>query len=493
MLGETIAAETFKLGLTEAFEFLKSRSSSFKNLSKVNIEQAYLKASSVENVKTIWQVDKSVNLNEFYYPSNISIETNRICVDSLNVFPENGRIVIQGTAGQGKSILLRYLAGIALKKCTTIPLFIELRKITDKNQLPDLICQSLSELGIVIQTKDLDMIYSSNKFTLLLDAFDEVPDSNLSDCLTYIENVCSTYYNQQIIITSRPGAEIQKVPTFRVFNLEPLTQSDFKPMLLKFFDNDEVTVHQIMKSLHQNNNEIVSLVTTPLLLTLLAITYKTYSKIPTQLHEFYENIFHVLVNRHDSTKPGFKRDYKSNLNEREIEELFCAFCFYSMIDDKTSLSRQEALKATKKSIEFLGIHPSSEFRFLSDCIKNTCLLIEEGFTYHFIHKSIREYHSAKFISTSPSVLKKKFYSIAKQNIHKYKVELDFLSVIDEHCYEKHLLLPMYEDILKNVTLNGNLEKTNISEQLSGAKLYFDEEYRSPTSFHLSDKELFESD
>ncbi|EKO3844776.1 hypothetical protein NTE29_005107, partial [Vibrio harveyi] len=103
------------------------------------------------------------------------------------------------------------------------------------------------------------------------------------------------------------------------------------------------------------------------------------------------------------------------------------------------------------------------------------------------------YHSAKFISTSPSVLKKKFYSIAKQNIHKYKVELDFLSVIDEHCYEKHLLLPMYEDILKNVTLNGNLEKTNISEQLSGAKLYFDEEYRSPTSFHLSDKELFESD
>ncbi|SBT60930.1 Predicted NTPase (NACHT family) [Plesiomonas shigelloides] len=490
MLGEAIVAESFKLGLAEAISFLKSKSSSFKNAHKINIEQAYLKASNVENVKTIWQVDKSVNLNEFYYPSNILVEDKVIQVDSLDVFPENGKVVIQGTAGQGKSILLRYLTGVALRKSKVIPLFVELRKITDRTDLPTLICQSLSELGIQATETELEYIYSSNKFTLLFDAFDEIPDKNLKDTLIHIENICAKYYRQQVIITSRPGAEIQKVPSFDVFNLEQIELSDFKPMLLRFFNNDEVTVHQIMKSLHENNNEIISLVTTPLLLTLLAITYKTYNKIPTQLHEFYENIFHVLVNRHDATKPGFRREYKSNLNERELEDLFCGFCFYSMIEGKTSLSRQEALKVIKKACEFLNITPSSEFSFLSDCIKNTCLLLEEGFNYHFIHKSIREYHSAKFISGSPNELKERFYTMAKESIQKYRVELDFLSVIDEHYFNKYFLLPTYESIFQDLSQAENYNHLELGFLLQDSHLYCNEELSQIISFRFNQRPIF---
>lgn len=493
MIGEAIVAEAFKLGLTEVVQYLKIKSSNFKNLGSINIEQAYIKAANIENVKTIWQVDKSVNLNNFYYPSNINIEGKSVCVTSLNIFPENGKIVIQGTAGQGKSILLRYLAGVALKKSQTIPLFIELRKITDRASLPNLICESLSELGISTTEKELDLVLSSNKFSLLLDAFDEVPESNLNITISHIEHLCAKHYRQQILVTSRPGAEIQKVNMFSVFNLEQLDESDFKPMLLKFFNNDDVTVHQIMKSLHENNNEIVNLVTTPLLLTLLAITYKTFNKIPMQLHEFYENIFHVLVNRHDSTKPGFRREYKSKLNERELEDLFCAFCFYSMIEDKTSLSRQEALKISKKSIDFTGIEPASEFSFLSDCIKNTCLLLEEGFNYHFIHKSIREYHSAKFISTSPDELKEKFYRINQDNVYKYRVELEFLRVIDEHCFKKYLLLPMYEKIFLDIGALEKPEKVDIKKQLTGSKMRWNTKGKFVESFFFSDRPLFRFD
>ena len=485
MIGEIVVAESFKLGLTEAFNFLKSKSSSFKNPHKVDIEQAYLKASNVENVKTIWQVDKSVNLNDFYYPSNIIVKGKVIQVESLDIFPKNGKIVIQGTAGQGKSILLRHLAGVTLKRSKVVPLFIELRKITDKTDLPTLICQSLNELGINSTEKDLEHIYASNQFSLLFDAFDEIPEHNLKDTLRYIESICATYYQQQILITSRPGSEIQKVPAFEVFNLEQIELSDFKPMLLKFFNNDDVTVHQIMKSLHENNSEIISLVTTPLLLTLLAITYKTYNKIPTQLHEFYENIFHVLVNRHDATKPGFRREYKSKLNERELEDLFCGFCFYSMIEDKTSLSRQDALKVTKKASEFLGVTPSSEFSFLSDCIKNTCLLLEEGFNYHFIHKSIREYHSAKFISSSPNELKERFYTIAKNSTYKYRIELDFLSVIDEHYFNKYFLLPSYESIFRDLGQIESFNGINLNNLLNESYLYFTGDEKRLESFRLN--------
>ncbi|MFG0457385.1 NACHT domain-containing protein [Shewanella mangrovisoli] len=472
MLEQVVVTESFKAIFNEAIAFVKSKSKSFKTLNQIKLEDAYAKAANVENVKTIWQIDKSVNLNEFYHPSTIKVLDQLICVDSLNIFPENGKIVIQGTAGQGKSILLRYLAGVNLKKGKTIPIFIELRKITEKANLSALMAISMSELGINIEEKDLEFIFSSGKFTLLLDAFDEIPESCLKDTLLSIENICARNYNQQIIITSRPGSDIQKVSYFSVYNLQPLKPPDFKPMLQKFFD-DEVTVHRIMKALNENNSTITKLITTPLLLTLLAITYKTYHKIPTQLHEFYENIFHVLANRHDATKPGFRREYKSGLNERELEDLFCAFCFYSMIEDKSSLSRQEALSVTKKAIHFLSINPISEFSFLSDCIKNTCLLLEEGFSYHYIHKSIREYHSAKFISISPIELKEKFYTIATSNFYKYRVELEFLKVIDEHCFYKNFFLPIYRKIFDDLGISTEYREVNYQELLLDSKIIFE--------------------
>ncbi|BEJ50352.1 NACHT domain-containing protein [Aeromonas dhakensis] len=474
MLEQIILSESFKLTLTEAINFFKSQSSSFKKLDKINFIDSYAKAANVENVKTFWQIDKSVNLNEFYYPSKIKVEDNIICVNSLSIFPENGKIVIQGTAGQGKSILLRYLAGARLKEGLTVPIFIELMKVTEKTSIQSIIVSAINDLGFNIEEKDLSLFFSSGKFTLLCDAFDEIPETCLRDTLTYIESICSKHRNQQIIISSRPGADIQKISYFSVYDLEPLQQSDFKPILMKFFNNNEATVHQIMKSLHENSSEIAKLITTPLLLTLLSVTYKTYTKIPSQLHEFYENIFHLLINRHDSTKPGFRREYKSGLNEKQMEELFCSFCFYCTIEDKTSLSRQEALAIIKKSIQFSRVTPSSEFSFLSDCIKNTCLLLEEGFRYHYIHKSIREYHASRFISLSPIELKEKFYAIAKDSSYRYKVELDFLKVIDEHYYQKYYLLPAYNEMLLEINISECLLQVDIRDILSEAKAYFSE-------------------
>ncbi|MBW3804672.1 NACHT domain-containing protein [Aeromonas jandaei] len=474
MLENILVTETLKATISEAISFLKAKSSAFKKLDKINTLDVYQKASNVENVKTFWQIDKSVNLNEFYYPSKITVDNNIISVHSLDIFPENCKVVIQGTAGQGKSILLRYLAGARLKEGKTIPIFVELMKITEKNTIQSTIVNSINDLGFNVEEKDLDLIYSSNKFTLLLDAFDEIPETCLRETLNYLDSLCSKYRNQQIIISSRPGADIQKISFFSVYDLEPLQPSDFKPILLKFFNKNETTVHQILKSLHENGSEIARLITTPLLLTLLAVTYKTYTKIPSQLHEFYENIFYLLVNRHDSTKPGFRREYKSGLNEKQLEELFCAFCFYCTIEDKTSLSRQEALAISKRSIQFTRVTPSSDFSFLNDCIKNTCLLLEEGFRYHYIHKSIREYHASRFISSSPIELKEKFYTIAKENPYRYKVELDFLKVIDDHYFQKYFLLPSYNEMLSEVNIGEHLRSVNLKDVLSGVTIYFNE-------------------
>lgn len=464
MLTEVMAAEGLKIVLTELSEYLRNKSSQFRTQKSLNLNSIYDRAIKVENVKTIWQIDKTVNLNEFYYPSKLLDGKSTLDIETLSSFPPNSKIVIQGTAGQGKSILLRYLAGCEIRNGTKVPLFIELRKVTSRRSLEDLIIDAISSLGISVDSTTLDFILETENIILLFDAFDELADDLILDTLSYIELISTKHAHLKIVITSRPNAEIQKIVSFKVCKLKPLTPSDFKPLLNKFFSNEKEVVDTIIKSIHEN--EIAQLLTTPLLLTLLTITYKGYNRVPEKPHEFYEKLFHLLINRHDATKPGFKRTFKSNLNEKQMEDLFCAFSFYCMLDKTISLSSSNAMHLISKGIAISSLEATCEISFLSDCVKNTCLIVQEGFEYHFIHKSIREYHAASFIKHSPLELKEKFYTIAIENNRHYQQELHFLSVIDDFYYKKLFLIPSYEDAYKSLNWDGqniNLDSNYFSD------------------------------
>ncbi|PSW13338.1 N-acetylglucosamine kinase [Photobacterium rosenbergii] len=458
MISEFIATEGLKFVLTELSSYLRDKASHFRTQDLPDLEAVYQRAIKVEDVKTIWQIDKTVNLNEFYYPSKLKFNNSVLDVENLSSFPPKTKIVIQGTAGQGKSILLRYLAGKEIRHGSKIPLFIELRKVTKRQPLESLIIDSVKSIGIDVDSSSLEELFKSGKIVLLLDAFDELQEDLIIDSLSYIEVLSVRHQDLKIIITSRPDAEIQKVASFSVCQLKPLSASDFKPLLNKFYSNDPSEVDIIIKSIHESDSGISELLTTPLLLTLLTITYKSYNKIPEKPHEFYEKLFHVLINRHDATKPGFKRDFKSNLNEKQLEDLFCAFSFYCMLDKKTSLTNTEALHLISKASTISSLDSVNESCFLTDCIKNTCLIVQEGFEYHYIHKSIREYHAASFIKNSPLELKGKFYKVAISNNKYYQQELNFLKVIDEHYFNNLFLIPSYEYIYE--ILNWDGEKIN---------------------------------
>lgn len=461
MIAESIGKVVFEKTLSELFNYLQSKSSLFKK-QKLNVNNAWLKASNVENVKTIWQVDKQVNLNNFYCASKIIVDGVNIEVNSLNDLPENGKVVIQGIAGQGKSIFLRYLTGKELKTGSTLPIFIELRRVSEKVTIEDLIISHLTELGIESDSSNLKHIFESNKCTLILDAFDEVPSNEVKDLITYIDGLCSSYHSLRIIISARPNTDIQHVSYFRVVELASLAPSDFPNFFDKLFCGDKQKIDEILGAIHKNKGDIVNLIKTPLLLTLLVITYKSYNKIPEKLHEFYEHLFHLLVNRHDSTKPGFKREFLSGLNENQLENLFSAFCFYCMLENTVSLSNQDAVTCVKKAKEIMHMDAVCEADFLTDSVKNTCLIIKDGFEYHFLHKSIREYYAASFIKNSALILKEKFYNIALKNMRIYAQELRYLQSIDSFYFNKLFLLPYYEGLFSRLTFNGTkVENTEL--------------------------------
>lgn len=452
----------FKKLIDSLWPTIKSKASLAKKLKNLNAANAYLSAANVEKVKTIWQVDKEVNLHNFYYPTQMQLEGKRIKIEGLNSFPDNGKIVIQGTAGQGKSILMRYITSIELKKASTLPIFVELRKISEKKSLIDLILDNLKEIGLYIDSTELDALFATNKCSLILDAFDEIPKSLVNDTITKIESICNQHYGLSIIISSRPNAEIQKSTFFRVINLAELSPNDFEPLLEKLFCSSNNNVADLLKAIHSSESQVVGVITTPLLLTLLVIIYKSFNEIPNNLSEFYDKLFTILCYRHDSTKPGFKREFATGLTESQLSKLFDSFCFCCMKAKISSLPQNEAISLTNEAIDLSNSHIENAELFLNDITKVTCLVVEEGFEYHFIHKSIREYHAAHYLKEhAQESLKIAFYKHASLHYENYNQELKFLESIDEYNYKKYFLIPHIDNIFKLSKINKNKIKDTL--------------------------------
>jgi len=441
-----------------------------------NINQLYKKISLVQKVKTIWQVDKEVKLSSFYYPSKLKVDGKDKEITDVRDIPTTGNVVLQGTVGQGKSIFLRYLCIRELAQGSRIPIFMELRRIEKEQKLTEFLVDGLRSLNFDISGDVFDFYAASGKFVLLLDGFDELDKSLVTSIVSELEQVAVRYPSLQVLVTSRPDSGIERSPHFRVFQLAPLTPNDHR-LFLKNIIPEQQKVDDILRAIQQNSAKIGGLLTTPLMLTLLVIIYKAEQKIPNELSEFYEHLFQTLISRHDKSKPGFVRKRYCQLGEREMQQLFEAFCFVTRQKGLSVLTEDQLHTSIELGARHSGItcDPRS---FEQDMNKVACLMQEEAFKYHFIHKSVQEYHAASFIRHCTDDMATKFYDklIAGAWVN-WRQELVFLAQIDKYRFAKHFRMSLIERVLTTYQLskdstNSQLAVSLLEKVLSPCNLSF---------------------
>ena len=101
--------------ITDIYTQLKGK---IKVLIKPDSETVYQKGLAISKVKTIWQTDKAVDLNKFYYPSKILLGDKKVQINSLNDVPQNESMVILGS-GQ---FTAPFKMGVFLSKYTKLPI-----------------------------------------------------------------------------------------------------------------------------------------------------------------------------------------------------------------------------------------------------------------------------------------------------------------------------------------------------------------------------------
>lgn len=435
--------ELFKRLITDVYGFIVEQTG--KKLKQWNTESKidglYRKIDQVRKVKTIWQVDKAVDLTEFYCDSHVIIDGNRTKIHQLTDLSE-GNLLIQGIAGQGKTIFLRYLCSIELAIGNYIPLFLELRRISKTHSLRDRIYMSFKLLGLTVDDELFEALASSGKILLLLDAFDEVPDDLKQSVVTDIEDLVTSNENLRVIVTSRPNNDIQMSSHVSVVTLDNLQGDEYETVVRKLAGG-ESWADTLIQHIQSNATHMREMLCTPLMVTLLVLSYKSYQKLPSKMSDFYDSLFQTMLQRHDGTKPGFTRERLCALEDGQYRQVFETLCILAKKEKEQSLSDVAIHRLAKDALFQCALTANSE-SYVTDIVKITCLILRDGEEHRFIHKTVQEYYTAAYIEKQPETWAKTFYKkvFSRQRSYwEWEQEMEFLSEIDTYRYYRYYFLP----------------------------------------------------
>jgi len=304
----------------------------------------------VRKVKTIWQLDKAIDLETFYCDSHVVVNEERRKIVNVSDFKVNDNLVITGIAGQGKSIFLRHLCVEELKEGKCIPIFLELRRIQKGVTLRDRIYIEFQNLGLTVDDTLFNALADSGKIILLLDAFDEVPSDEKSRVLTEIEDLASTKERLRIVVTTRSNNNIDKSLQFLIVRLDNLRDNEYQAVIQKLTDNTKLA-SALIQRVEQHTAQIKGLLCTPLMVMLLIISYKAHQQLPTQLSGFYDSLFQILLQRHDGTKPDYTRERRCKLDDLQYRHVFEALCIVAKEPNESSFDHKDMYRFSGKGFK----------------------------------------------------------------------------------------------------------------------------------------------
>lgn len=481
-INKIIADLTAKLIADSASDLYKKGKSIFKGLSndiKVKRQSSYESYLSYvykkySKAKSFLIRDESTQLYDFYVPMGISCGKKKSGEASIFNFTEkNPFAVIKGSAGSGKSMMMRHLFLNTIEKEERVPIFAELRRINEFNgTLIEFIRTVLNENKFTLDDDYIDRALELGHFAIFLDGFDEIALSKRKSLIKEIKKFSRDYDRNIVIISSRPEDEFSSWGQFDIWDIAPLNLAQALKLIQKVPSTniDGETRDKFLKDLEKDLfKKHESFLSNPLLLSIMVITYASSGDVPQKLSTFYENAYIALFERHDALKGAFKRDRSCPLDILEFKKIFAAFSTLtaSRLLHRDERRERQSLRFPKTdALNFIDdarniSDVSNAFKtedFLEDCIKAVCLLLEDGLEIAFAHRSFQEYFTALFIANLDEI------DAQKELINSFLLSqgskiVDLLFEVNPLLVEKLLLVPNINALATMIGYKGKVTPT----------------------------------
>lgn len=195
----------------------------------------------------------------------------------------------------------------------------------------------------------------------------------------------------------------------------------------------------------------------------MLLTYGESADIPTKLSLFYNQAYEALFQRHDALKGGYQRDRRTSLDIQDFARVFAAFCLQTYDDRRFRFSRSEALEYVRKAKTYVGLEVEDE-HYLEDCLQAVCLLMEDGLSVVFSHRSFQEYFVAQYIhGADPRVqrdlLDRFIRSIRMDNVYGLLYEMN------PGIVERELLVPRLKRVFADMKVRRFIGITHFTRFL----------------------------
>lgn len=438
---------------------------------------------------TFYHRKEKVNFLDFYYPLSCKLEGKEVLFKSpVKELREHKFILIEGTAGSGKTSVMKYLFIKTIEEGERIPVFIQLRHLNDmidgsrglygeirtftftdyeggiktvnkevppnliENYFYSLLSQSneQDEVSEINNRALFKQLLGAGLFLIILDGYDEIYTASQSSLINQLSNFQNRYCDNYFIITSRPGTIIQRLAKVKKVTISNLSSEDVEAFIT-MLNEDKNRADNIIKSL-ENKKSIYykELLTNPLLLTMFVLTYESYPEIPKKRSEFYRNVFNTLYAIHKTSQGIMETERKTGFDCSEFEKAMAAISYISYLQGMYSFHETQLFNIISdiRKSGIIGVSFKEE-DLLYDLITSISILVQDGVMIFYPHRSIQEYFVSLFFQQiNEETLKKRAYDRLRYEI----IE----SSTDDLCNIYDLLIELDPSGLKNYFIIGVL-------------------------------------
>ncbi len=327
--------------------------------------------------------------------------------DLIDDFPAKRHVVITGTAGSGKSMFMKFatVKHFEFPK-GIIPLFVELRQINDltNKDLLTYIRVSCTSKMHNVTPQQFDLSIKSGAMMLILDGFDEINYDLRDNIQQQIREIEKDFPKCIIVVSSRPDARFGGWSTFHVYCVNALT----RPQTIKLIESLDYNpgvkrrfLKEIKGPLYSSHGSFLS---SPLLASIMLLTYEQFAEVPQKMHEFYSQAFDTLFQKHDAQKEQFQRKTRTGLSKDDFKSCFSAFCAMSYLDGKFNFKTSELTKFSAAAVRYVKRTQSgfpaklTNKQLIDDLFESVCVLQPDGLESTFVHRSFQEYFTAHFLT-----------------------------------------------------------------------------------------------
>lgn len=404
-------------------------------------------------IKTLIYRRVKEDLYSFYVDSNLLYKDKTIDTSDINnLINLTNKIIITGTGGVGKSTLMHHLFLNTIKLTDYIPVLIELRSLNINGEISirDEIYKALSNNGFELKDEYYEFSLKAGGYIFLFDGFDEVNKDISKKVAEEIQSFADKYNNNNFIVSSRPSSEFIGWNDFDEISTIPLSKEQAIE-LIKKLRFDETIKNKFLNELENDlYDKHKSFAENPLLLTIMLLTYESSAKIPENTNDFYERAFLVLFSDHDATKDGYERDTCTKLSYDKFKRILSYVCFISYFENAyefTDVSLNSYLERAQKK------YPDIIFNiddFQEDLLQHVCMLIKDGLSYRFTHRSFQEYFAALYTcQLTDDKQKDLFYKVLTHHITQEEYYI-MLFDMQENRFIQNVLLPCLNQLKREI-------------------------------------------